>query len=140
MLPGERSVEVWGKKIYISELLETIQKEQEEHYGRMKSTYDSIAKMFQEKTNDNPKEMSDKIKLEDMALAEIEEQKRILADAVRDAIARAVYDYHQKYDCGDVYVSADTDIIPPIETEQGEVLVPSRPFYDIRIKFSREDE
>lgn len=84
--------------------------------------------------------MSDKIKFEDMTLAEIKEQKRILADAVQNAIVRAVYDYHQKCDCGDVYVSVDTDIIPPIETEQGEVLVPSRPFYDIRIKFSRELE
>lgn len=84
--------------------------------------------------------MTDKIKLEDMTLAEIKEQKRILAYSVRDAIVRAVYDYHKRCDCGDVYVRVDTDIIPPIETEQGEVLIPSQPFYNIRIKFRREDE
>lgn len=121
MLPGERRVEVWGKKIYISELLETIQKEQEEHYGRMKSTYDNIAEMFQEKTNNKTKEMSDRIKLEDMTLKQIQELKDKLRQDVDNAVVRILTEFEDKYgiaaDVSNVWTERDV-----YETEQGDEL------------------
>lgn len=88
--------------------------------------------------------MTDKIKLEDMTLAEIKELKKKIQRAMIDAMRQAV----EPYDVGRVYIHADTDINEmPLYFESCGGRITSRSevcekiyTYHINIKFSKEDE
>lgn len=83
--------------------------------------------------------MTDRIKLGDMTLRQIGELKCYIANDIRKAIYNIVEQYHRQYDCGDIDLSLDTDI-REVMTECGEKFAPSQVNYNVRIKFSKEDE
>lgn len=88
--------------------------------------------------------MTDKIKLEDMTLAEIKELKKKIQRAMIGAMRQAV----DPYDVGQVAIHADTDIdeIPLyFESCAGHITARSEDYekiytYHIKIKFSKEDD
>ena len=89
-------------------------------------------------------ECGDKIKLEDMTLAEIKELKKKIQRAMIGAMRQAV----DPYDVGQVAIHADTEIykVPYYFKSCDEhITVQSRDCekvytYDIEIKFSKEDD
>lgn len=88
--------------------------------------------------------MTDKIKLEDMTLAEIKELKKKIQRAMIDAMRQVVY----PYDVGQVAIHANTNIdeIPLyFESCGGQITSQSEDYekvytYHIKIKFSKEDD
>ena len=88
--------------------------------------------------------MTDKIKLEDMTLAEIKELKKKIRRAMIDAMSQVV----EPYDVGQVAIHADTDINEiPLYFESCGGRITSRSedcekiyTYHIQIKFSKEDD
>lgn len=92
----------------------------------------------------NSTERGDKIKLEDMTLAEIKELKKKIQRAMIDAMRQVI----DPYDVGQVAIHADTDIdeIPLyFESCGGHITARSEDCekiytYHIKIKFSKEDD
>ena len=92
----------------------------------------------------NSTERGDKIKLEDMTLAEIKELKKKIQRAMIGAMRQAV----DPYDVGQVAIHADTNIdqIPLyFESCVGHITARSEDCekvytYHIKIKFSKEDD
>lgn len=88
--------------------------------------------------------MTDKIKLEDMTLAEIKELKKKIQRAMIDAMREIV----RPYDVGQVAIHADTNVdeIPlSFESYSGHITAQSEDCakiytYHIKIKFSKEDD
>ena len=88
--------------------------------------------------------MTDKIKIEDMTLAEIKELKKKIQRAMIDAMRQVVY----PYDVGQVAIHANTNIdeIPLyFESRGGQITSQSEDCekvytYHIKIKFSKEDD
>ena len=89
-------------------------------------------------------ERGNKIKLEDMTLAEIKELKKNIRRAILDSIYQAI----EPYDVGRVAFSADTEIdeVPYyFESCGGHITARSEDCekvytYHIKIKFSKEDD
>ena len=89
-------------------------------------------------------ERGNKIKLEDMTLAEIKELKKKMQRAMIDAMRQVI----DPYDVGQVAIRADTDIdeIPLyFESCVGHITARSEDCekiytYHIKIKFSKEDD
>ena len=89
-------------------------------------------------------ERGDKIKLEDMTLADIKELKKKIQRAMFDAMTQVI----DPYDVGQVAIHADTDIdeIPLyFESCGGQITARSEDCekiytYHIKIKFSKEDD
>lgn len=92
----------------------------------------------------NSTERGDKIKLEDMTLAQIRELKKKIRRAMIDAMRQVV----NPYDVGQVAIHADTDIDEmPVYFEScgGRITSQSEACekvytYHINIKFSKEDD
>lgn len=84
--------------------------------------------------------MSDKIKLEDMTLRQIREVKTELQKKIGIAINNVILDFYDKYDCGEVVLDIETDEQRPIETDTGEIIIPQKYKYRMRIYFSKEYE
>ena len=92
----------------------------------------------------NSTEHGDKIKLEDMTLAEIKELKKNIQRAMIDAMRQVI----DPYDVGQVAIHADTDIdeIPLyFESCVGHITARSEDCekifaYRFKIKFSKEDD
>lgn len=89
-------------------------------------------------------ERGDKIKLEDMTLADIKELKKTIKRAIGDAIRKTT----EPYDVGQVGLSIDTEIdeLPYVfESCGGNITAQPEDCekiytYHIKIKFSKEDD
>ena len=89
-------------------------------------------------------ERGDKIKLEDMTLADIRELKKNIQRAMMNAMRQVI----EPYDVGKVAIYADTNIdeIPlSFESYSGHITAQSEDCekiytYHIKIKFSKEDD
>lgn len=75
--------------------------------------------------------MTDKIKLEDMTLAQIKNLKAQIVEDIFFAINKAV----SKYDVGEVMLYADCDVFRSDSTD--EILTVNN---QVQIKFSKEDD
>lgn len=86
--------------------------------------------------------MTDKIKLEDMTLAEIKELKEGYQIRVAEALTVIQNEFMEKYDCGYPLVNVHTYVERDyIEDEMFRpILDRSWAECDIKIKFSKEDE
>ena len=87
-------------------------------------------------------ERGDKIKLEDMTLADIKELKECYKIRVAEALSAIRNEFMEKYDCGfpivKVYSDVEHDVVEdgmdrPLWEEY-------RPQCEIQIKFSKEDD
>lgn len=86
--------------------------------------------------------MTDKIKLEDMTLKQIRELKEGYQIRVAEALTAIQNEFMEKYDCGfplvNVHTSVERDYI---EDEMYRPIIDRvNTEYDIKIKFSKEDD
>ena len=87
-------------------------------------------------------ERGDKIKLEDMTLKQIRELKEGYQIRVAEALSAIQNEFMEKYDCGFPIVKVSTEIKHEYyETELAEHILGHKwSEYDIKIKFSKEDD
>lgn len=85
--------------------------------------------------------MENKIKLEDMTLREICELKEGYQIRVAEALYAIQSEFMEKYDCGFPIIHLETELHhQSIENEFSHLFQKGRNEYNIKIKFSKEDE
>lgn len=86
--------------------------------------------------------MSDKVKIEDMTLKQIRELKEGYQIRVAEALYAIQNEFMEKYDCGFPLVNVDTSVERAyIEAGMYRPIINSASTeYDIKIKFSKEDD
>lgn len=86
--------------------------------------------------------MTDKIKLEDMTLRQIRELKEGYQIRVAEALYAIQKEFMETYDCGFPLVNVDTSVERGyIEDEMyRQIIDRASTEYDIKIKFSKEDD
>ncbi len=80
------------------------------------------------------------IKIEYMTSEQIDELRKIIAEDVKDFLSNIQRIASQNYDCGTISFQVDTEEIPAIMSEQGQVVVPPKANYDVTVQFSKEKE
>ena len=79
-----------------------------------------------------------RIRIEDMTLGEIKKLKAGLEHEIIKVIHEKVSAFRNVYDCGDIGVCVNTDILEA-KTGHGEFIVPSHVQYYATVHFSKED-
>lgn len=75
-----------------------------------------------------------------MTSEQIGELRKIIAEEVKNFLSSVQQAASRFYGCGTISFQVDTEEIPAIMSEQGQVIAPPKVNYDVTVQFSKEKE